>query len=59
LLTFGAGVVLPRDMMKLGFVMNWICVLLVSGWTMLGGRILGIELGVVPAWANSTNATLA
>jgi hypothetical protein len=50
---------LPRDMMKLGFVMNWICVLLVSGWTMLGGRILGIELGVVPAWANSTNATLA
>ena len=50
-----SGRVEVKDMLKIGVVINVTCLLFVALWSYFVGRhIFGIELGVVPSWANQT-----
>lgn len=50
-LAMSAGVLDAADMLKVGLVMK-ASVLLLCGWIFVGGLVLGIHYGVVPAWVN-------
>lgn len=57
-LAFGFGYLKFSDMIKSGFILNFIGVFLMIGWIYLTGYpLLGIEIGKVPAWALPNNTT--
>ncbi len=54
-IVFGMHYMTVLDMMSAGFLLNIIGIVIVMLWTMLMGYpLLGIELNVIPSWANNT-----
>lgn len=52
-MVMAAGVLRPWDMIRVGFFLNLFGVLCVTGWMLVGGRVLGVQLGHVPSWATA------